>query len=313
MILINQMLVFLLMMIVGVICRKINILNDDSVKAISGLVVNVANPAMILSAGISSESRVSIEGVIVIMTVYVIFFVAMVILSYPVNYLLRTKDSEKGAYAAMLAFSNLAFMGMPLVMAISGETALLYTSLSAFPFSIFLYTYGIHMIKKGAGASAGKMSAGSVVKGIFNVGVIICIISFALYLTGIQFPEPVTKTVDTLGSMTAPLSMIVIGYSIGGTGMKSLFTDVRLLVFSAIKLLAVPLGGMLIVMRFIDDPNILIVSFVAMSTPVANMTSMLAQHYGTNAEITSKGVALTTILSVITIPLNGMILGLFTL
>ena len=313
MILINQMLVFLIMMIVGVICRKCSILNDDSVRAISGLVVNVANPAMILNAGISSESRVSIEGIIVIMTVYVVFFAAMVIISYPLNFLLRVKDSEKGAYSAMLAFSNLAFMGMPLVMAVSGKTALLYASLSAFPFSIFIYTYGIHSIKKGAAPGGNKMSAGAVFKGIFNVGVIICVISFAFYLTGIQFPEPVTKAVDTLGSMTAPLSMIVIGYSIGGTGLKALFTDVKLLIFSAVKLLAVPLCGMLIVMRFIDDPNILIVCFVAMSTPVANMTSMFAQHYGTNVEVTSNGVALTTILSVVTIPLCGMILGLFTL
>ena len=84
-------------------------------------------------------------------------------------------------------------------------------------------------------------------------------------------------------------------------------TDLRLLLFSVIKLLVLPAAGVLVIRQFVDNEVILGVCLVMLATPVGSMTAMLAQQYDGDYEMASKGVALTTILSVATIPLVSML------
>ena len=109
--------------------------------------------------------------------------------------------------------------------------------------------------------------------------------------------------IDMLADMTAPLSMMVIGASFGQMSVREMATDLRLLVFSGIKLLLIPIGGMWILSKFVDNSMLLGVCMVMLATPVGSMTAMLAQQYNCDSELASKGVALTTLLSVATIPL----------
>ena len=112
-----------------------------------------------------------------------------------------------------------------------------------------------------------------------------------------------SQVFDMLADMTAPLSMMVIGASFGQMSVREMATDLRLLVFSGIKLLLIPIGGMWILSKFVDNSMLLGVCMVMLATPVGSMTAMLAQQYNCDSELASKGVALTTLLSVATIPL----------
>ncbi len=101
--------------------------------------------------------------------------------------------------------------------------------------------------------------------------------------------------------------MMVIGASLATINLKKLFTDLRLLLFSVIKLLVLPAVGVMVIRQFVDNEVILGVCLVMLATPVGSMTAMLAQQYDGDYEMASKGVALTTILSVATIPLVSML------
>ena len=94
-----------------------------------------------------------------------------------------------------------------------------------------------------------------------------------------------------------------VGISIAAMELKDLFTDVKLLKFALIKLLAVPVAAMLLVCQVIDNQLICEVFLVMMATPAASMCAMLSQQYGGDYELAAKGVALTTILSVVTMPI----------
>ena len=122
-------------------------------------------------------------------------------------------------------------------------------------------------------------------------------------------PSFVKTTISTLSNLTAPLSMMVIGASLATINMKKLFTDVKLLLFSAIKLLIIPVIGMLIIKQFVSNEMICGVCMVMLATPVGSMTAMLAQQYDGDYEMASKGVALTTVLSVVTMPIVSMLVG----
>ena len=140
---------------------------------------------------------------------------------------------------------------------------------------------------------------------IFNIGVTGSICAIVIYLLDIPTPDFFNTTMGGLSGLTAPLSMMVIGISLTSIRFKELFTDIRLLLYSLTKLLVIPILAMQVIVRVIDNEMLCGVCMIMVATPAASMTAMLAQQYGDeeSAEQAAKGVALTTLLSVVTIPI----------
>lgn len=306
MLLFQQMAVLFIFMILGFVCGKIKALSDEAAKAISWIVVNIANPALILSSGVNNDGGIKGMELLTTFGLAIAIFVVLILVSLVIPVILRVKRDDAGVYRVMTIFSNIGFMGFPVISAIYGGDALLYASLFLFPFNILIYTYGIMAMRKRDSADKMKFE----VRKILNIGVIACILSIAIYLSGLKMPVVVKSSVTHLSNLTAPLSMIVIGQSLIHIKFKELFTDVRLLIFSAIKLIAIPIIGMLVLRMFIKDSTILGVCMIMLATPVGSMTAMLAQQYDGNYPLASKGVALTTVLSVGTIPLVSLLLNI---
>ena len=145
------------------------------------------------------------------------------------------------------------------------------------------------------------------IKRVMNVGVIACIITIIVYFLQIPVPSFIKTTTTHLSNLTAPLSMMVIGASLATMDIKKLFMDGKLLLFSVLKLLVIPVLGVLLIRQFVDNEIICGVCMVMLATPVGSMTAMLAQQYDGDYEMASRGVALTTILSVATMPIVSMI------
>lgn len=298
------MIVLFLLMIVGYIAFKINIITPDVSKKLSAIVVNIANPAMILTSCMGEEKIVGSELVLVAGLVIAVY-IGLMICAFIVPVILRVPKESQGSYQAMTLFSNLGFMGFPLVRALYGNSAVLYASLFMIPYNILIYTFGISAMSTGKDTQKEKFSWNKV----FNVGTIACIITIVIYLLNIPVPEFISSTCTHLSNLTAPLSMMVIGASLATIDVRTLFTDARLLVFSVIKLIIIPIIGIALIRLFIDSELIVGVSLVMIGTPVGSMTAMLAQQYDGDYETTLKGVSLTTILSVVTLPLVSAIMG----
>lgn len=186
---------------------------------------------------------------------------------------------------------------------------MLYAAVFVIALNILIYTYGVSVMRRipdeeRAGSYANIWSK---LGKVFHIGVAACILALLIYLSGLQVPGFLQKTAGTLEGLTAPLSMLVIGASLGAMALKSLMTNRKLIVFVLVRLLAVPAIGLLIIGRFIRDDLIMGVCMVMLAGPVASMTTMLARQYGGDYELTAKGVALSTILSVVTMPLIQMI------
>ena len=295
MILLQQMMVLFIIMMIGYICRKIGLFGKEASKILSGVVVNIGNPALILSSAINKESVIEGKDLV------------LLVLGEIVPRVLRVEKKNQGVYKVMTVFSNIGFMGFPLLTAMYGSESLLYASLFMIPYNILIYTYGVNaMCTQEENISQKKIPW----KKIFNIGVIACILTIILYLTRIPVPTVVEDVVSTLGNLTAPLSMIVIGDAMSQMKPKELLTDVKLMIFTVIKLLVIPVMGLLILKQFGFSSMLMGVLLVMISTPVGSMTAMLAQQYDGDYELASKGVALTTLLSVVTIPIVSMIMGI---
>lgn len=305
MLLLQQMLVLFIIMLLGYICFKKGFINQASAKTLSFIVVNIANPAMILSGSVNSSGNIQGQELLLTVVIAIIMYVVLILLGFLLPILLKTPKKDRGLYSVMTIFSNIGFMGFPVLQAMYGSDSLLYASLFLFPYNILIYTYGISAMAKEE-----SVERDGVIKKIFNVGVIACIVAIILYFIPVSMPVFVKTTVSNLSNLTAPLSMIAIGTSLAQISMKELFTDIRLLLFSAIKLLLIPLAGVSLIHCFVQHEIILGVCMIMLATPVGSMTAMLAQQYDGDSELASRGVALTTILSVVTIPLVSALLGL---
>ena len=235
--------------------------------------------------------------------IVVVMYGLLLILAALLPLLLRVEKESRGTYRAMTVFSNIGFMGFPVISALYGNGALLYASLFMVPYNVLIYTYGISAMSAGKK----KQEKSALLGKVLNVGMVACIVSIIIYFFNIPLPAFVETTVTNLSNLTAPLSMMIIGASLATIDLKKLFTDGKLLLFSLIKLVIIPAAGVLLIRQFVSNEIICGVCMVMLATPVGSMTAMLAQQYEGDYEMASKGVALTTILSVVTIPLVAAI------
>ena len=295
MVLLQQMGILFVYMMIGYVACKKEYFDQEFGKKLSWLVVNVANPMLAISAVVNNEEQIAKKDFYVTVLLAICFYAFFLILAQILPRLIGVQKSDIGVYKMMTTFNNIGFMGFPVIAAAYGNGALIYAVPFSIMFNILCYTWGIQTLCGGGEKENWKR--------IINIGTISGLISIVLFFMQIPVPKMICSLSAGLSNLTGPLSMLVIGISIAAMELKDLFTDVKLLKFAFVKLLVVPVAVMLLVCQVIDNKLICEVFLVMMATPAASMCAMLSQQYGGNYELAAKGVALTTLLSVITMPI----------
>ena len=302
MVLVQQMIVLFILMGVGFFCGKKGFINDAFAKNMSWIVVNIATSGMILAAGMNDESTIKGESLAFGFMVSFLVYVFLIAVSFVILPIVRVPAKDKNVYRVMAIFSNIGFMGLPIIQAVYGSEAVLYGAIFQFPYNFLMYTYGVAAMR---GENPLKSPEG--MKRVLNVGVVSSALAIIIYISGIHMPSFLTISARHLSNLAAPLSMMVIGQSMIHMNPKELVGDIRLLFFSLIKLIAVPIVGVMLLRLFIKDSMIINVCYIMLATPIGSMTAMLSQQYGGDYRLASKGVALSTVISVVTIPLVSLL------
>ena len=304
MILLQQMIALFVFMMIGYAMHKKKITDEKSEGMLSWFIVNIANPCLILSGAVTMEDGVSAGFLGYVFLLSLAMYAGLILLSYPVSMLLMVKKDDRGLFRLMTVFSNIGFMGVPLLSALYGSTALIYGAIFGITFNILLYTWGVMMICKGK-----KESGHFELKNLINPGTVASIITLIIALLKIDTPAFVDTIVVNLSNTTVSLSMIVIGASLAKLPIKVIFTNDRLIIFSILKLLVIPIAVLFIVKSFVYDEMLQCVFLIMVSTPVAALSTMLAKQHEGNESLAAGGVAVTTVFSVLTIPLVSLITG----
>ncbi|MBQ8042739.1 MAG: AEC family transporter, partial [Clostridia bacterium] len=234
-------------------------------------------------------------------------YMLLIVISFIVPRIFMIEKDSINTYSIMIVFSNISFMGMPIVRSLVGESGLLYAAIYVIPFNVLIYTSGIAMLKRNKGNKSDVRQMG---KSIINIGTIASIIAIVIFALDVPIPYVISESCDMLGNLTAPLSMMVIGASFATIIMGKLFIDVRLLLFFLFKQFIIPIVGITILRLFINDEMIVDVMFVMLATPVASMVAMLTQEYDGDFMLATRGVALSTIISVISIPIISTLMNI---
>lgn len=298
----QQTIALFIYMGIGYFACKKGIFDYSTGKALSWIVVNVANPALIISSVVNGDGTIEGKNLLITVVIATVMYLAMILLAHAIPKVLHIKKDEENIYNLMTIFNNIGNMGFPIISAMYGVGALLYVSIFILGFNLLAYTYGYQVIQKKNGEKF-KID----IKKFFNIGFISCLVSIFLYLTQMQVPEFFKTTVSGLGGLMGPLGMMVIGISLNRMRLIELFTDGKLLAYAFIKLIIIPIIGTIIVKQFLTNEVMCLVCMVMMASPAANIIVMFAQQYDNGIECATKGVALTNLLSVLTIPFVSMI------
>ena len=301
MVVLQQMIVLFIVMLVGLFAYKKAIITDETSKKLSSLVANISNPALILSSVIGDNTGIQTNTLIEVVVISIMMFAGLMLLALILPKVIRSKKETSSTYKVMTVFSNIGFMGFPVISSIYGSDALLYASIFLLPYNLLIYTYGVQSYSKGS-SNKKQTSWKQSMRSVLNNGVIASVLAIMIFSLNIQLPTSIGSAISMVGGLTSPLSMMIIGASLALIDFRELIKDKQLIIFSIIKLIVIPIISVLIIVAFIQNEVIAGITVLMMAMPVGSMTAILAQEYGGNYELNSKGVAFTTILSVITIP-----------
>lgn len=307
-----------LMAIPGVLLAKFKMLPEKASEALSAVVLYGCQPFMVFMSfqGFEYTSEVGLNMLIVFGIAVVVHIVTFAVAAL----LFRNKEDIKTKtlrYAS--TFSNCGFMGFPfLAMLFNGNSAanevIIYASVIITVFHIMNWTVGVYFM-------TGSFKEASVKKIVLNPCIIAVVVGLLLFVT-VKKPiieiaasgtvardvlEKITASLDYLADAVTPLSMIVIGIKLAGIKPKQLFLDKRAYAASAVKLVVMPFISMLAVAFLPVSSAIKYAVFLLLSMPSATSTAMFALRFGGDADFSTVCVLLSTLLSIITLPLMFLV------
>ena len=237
-VLFEKMALLVIILAIGYICAKIKLVGPEFNKGLSKMVINVFLAGMILASVMNKELSMDkgdmLFGIAMLFVMQIVCFAVGMITPAA----MRIKDGDKGMYKLIAAFSNLGFMGVPVISAVYGEGAVFLASLGNIPFNVLLYTVGI-MLLQSNGEKKEKIS----IKSMINIPVIATVIATVIFLF----------VADMLSDACAPLSMMCIGLSLGSVSIKDAFVHPRIYGINFMRLIVAPVAVWFVLRFFISD------------------------------------------------------------
>ena len=292
----EQTIIMFLIIVIGALCYKFRLINDDGKKQLSDLVLYVVNPLLIFLAYQTDVRAELIDGFLWTAGMGVVTYTAFILLS---KVIFRVKQDSKTVIERFSAvYSNFGFMGTPLIFGVFGSDGVFIMNGFVTVSNLFIWTVGIMSVS----GKSGKGSM-SLLKALTAPAVIAVIAGIICMFTGIRIPDITYTALNNVAEMTTPLAMIVAGASIMSAGLINSIKTPRVYLVSAVRLLLLPLAGTALIM-FIPCPDMpKLITLIEISCPTAAIGTMFAIKYDRDPHYASQIFAVSTLMSMITLPL----------
>ena len=231
--------VLFLLILVGYIAGKTNIITLGGQRELSSLVLKVTMPATIILALQLKYTPEKLITAFRIIGIVMVAYIGMIILSKFISKVFKVTDGQRDVIQTALILPNTSFMGYPIVLSILGGEALFFAVLgTGLIFEIISWTYGIYTISKTTKFDFRKDLAKNI---IFSPGILSIAIGLLLFILSIKIPEPINTTMKLLSQATSPLAMLVVGILLSRSSIIECLTNAKFFVIALIRLLVFPL------------------------------------------------------------------------
>lgn len=302
----QQVGVLFTLMAVGYVCRRKGLFSDAFVKGAVNLLLLIVTPCLIIHVFQRPFTKELLANLG--MALATAFFAHGVGLLFAETCFRRVDDMRKGILKFGTVFSNGGFMAIPLEYALLGAEGAFYGAVYVVVFNLLCWTYGLKVM-------CGHLKDLDKRILLVNPGTIGITVGLPLFLTSTTLPQVIGEPIRYLSELNTPLAMIIIGYYLADARFAAYFRCTPALVASVLRLLVIPsivLASMTMIRRFGLDPVMAVALTASASAPVAAMDSMFAAKYGKDVDLSVGLVSVTTLISIITMPLIvGVAMSIF--
>ena len=298
---------------VGFVANKCKVLPLESEKYFTNLLIDITVPCLMISSITGQELngnmlRNTVLTLILTILVYVIVAVVATFLSYKVFF--RNKShGDKNILASAMTGCNAGFMGVPITKAVFGSQALYYLVIQNITNNLYLFVMIFFHLHFGDKDAAKGKSWRELFKPMINATTVATVAAMVMLFAGVKLPAYFMDILGTIGDVTIPVSMMMVGVKLGGADFKRVFASKDLLITSGFKLIIAPALALLFVAALPVDPLIKLIAVLATSFPTAVIGVAVAAREKLNSQLMAEAVANSTLLSMLTLPVWIMILS----
>lgn len=290
----NQVLIMFLLMAVGYLCTKTNLISETGGKELSSLLITVISPVII----INSYLRPFDKELLIKFGWATLLSIGIHILSIVVSTIVFRDDHQRTFPPLRMCsvFSNSGFMAIPLITAVFGMEGVFIGSAYITVMNAFSWTYGVYLM-------TGDKKMISLKKAIVNPATIGVLIGLVIFCFNIALPDTVVKTIGYLSNLNTPLAMVVMGTFVARADLPHALKNAATYKVAALRLMVIPALVIGIFCLIPLDSTILMTILLSSSCPSAIAGMMFAAKFGGDFKTSSALIAITTLLSVITMPI----------
>lgn len=294
---IESVLSLFMMILVGVYANKKKIITSEINKSLTNILIHIALPFMIVSSFIFTYNDTIKNNVI--KTFYYSFVAYIIIIIVSTILVLPIKGDKKTILHFANIFPNTGYIGFPILNSIYGSEGVIYGSIFNMFFVILVWTYGILLFKGNLNKEDVKHE---IKKILFNPSLIAVFIGIIIMVFNIQLPNAILNSIDSIGNITGPLSMIIIGVILSNSQIKKYLKDYTIYYGLTTKLVIIP-AIFCFISIFMGDTSKAINTVIIMTAmPASAMTSILAESFNKEKEYAAVIVSLTTLGTIFTVP-----------
>jgi len=297
-VILESVLSLFIIILVGIYGSKKKIITSKMNKGLTDILIRIALPFMILSSFIYTYDNTIKSNVVKTFYYSIIAYIIIILISYLL--LLPVKHERKTILHFANVFTNTGYVGFPILYAIYGTEGVVYGSIFNMFFVILVWTYGIILFKGDFNITELKKDLKNI---LLNPSIMAVCIGLIIMAFNIQLPGALLASIGAIGNITGPLSMIIIGVILSKVKLKNYIFDWTIYYGIVTKLIIIPTIIYLTFSLFVDPSKAMITVVIMSAMPASAMTSILAESFEKEKEYAAVIVSLTTLLSLITVPL----------
>ena len=283
------------MIAIGYLLRKRNIITEEVQKGLSDILLKVVLPLSILDSAHYAYNGALFHAMTVVAIVSVSFYATGLFAMTLISRILPLEKNQKKIFVTMTVFQNTGFVGIPVMSALFAEQGLLMAVIFNLSYNLFMYTYGINSLSGRGGVDLKKI--------VRNPVTIMSVISILIFMSPFRLPEIIAAPIADVGSMSVPLSMMIMGGSLAKVPLLGLLKDKYSYLVSLIRLVVFPLLVLLILKLIGVSPVTASVCVLMTALPCGTMNVIFAEKYNCAPEFASKAVFQSMTLMAVTLPL----------
>lgn len=289
------------MVILGYTACKLGYMGDKFDKKLSSIVVDITCPLLVLSSVMGDEMP-DRSLILPLVGVGFLTYIILLVFGFWVPRFISKNHDDQGMIGFSLMFANVGFIGYPIVASIFGPKAVFYAALLNVPNTFFIFTAGVMLVK-------GEYSIRQFnPKVLLSPALIGAFIAALLVAFGVHTPEMIARPITMVGNITVPAALMIIGSSMARLPLREIIGSGKVYATSFLRLVIVPLSVYFLFRLCGVNTLINNINTVVIAMPVASFGTMFCMKYGRNPSLMTEATFITTLFSIITIPLITLLL-----